>query len=364
MIRPQISIQTPFGFVSIAVVDALIVAVFGWLVLGNVESSITSSLHRAFTALIVLAGFLIVGWLVESSRRALSADSYIDEPVLLTIFGGVRSSGSQFARKNRDIASDLHGMWVSLGVGIGLLAIASNSFDRWDTSTGSALVFVIAGLAGAMACMRLCPVAGLDGGLVATRVARLFCEEDESADQLVRAMGIATGLLASTCGFLVLAEPGEMAIWGFPLVAAGVGMIGFSQWFFSRARWARLAGQTALADLGRSKLPSVRHSSPISELYSIFAVEGQRALIVVTDDIGKPTGLIQLRQLRAAQRGEWLQPGELMVTLSKVPAFDCRTTVLEAALALERSGQRALVIESDAGRQRVVSLEELEGIVD
>ncbi|CAN5551984.1 hypothetical protein BH23CHL5_BH23CHL5_05550 [soil metagenome] len=364
MIRPRISIQTPLGVVSIALVDSLVVAMFGWFVLGNVEPLSTSPAYRSGSTLIVLAGFLFVGWFVETFKRVVSGDPSIDEPVLLTLFGGVRSSGSQYAVKNQGVSAGLRGIVVNLVFGTGMFAMAIVSTEQWETSLRSSLVFVIGGLAGSMACLRLCPVAGLDGGMVATRVASLVCEDVESADQLVRTMGIATGLLASVCGFLMFAEPGPMVIWGFPLLAAGVGMIGLSQWFFVRSRWARLAGQTALADLGRSKLPSVRCSSPISELFSIFAVEGQRALVVVTDETGRPTGLIQLRQLRAAHGVERLHPDELMVTLSKVPAFDGKTTVLEAALALERSGQRALVVKSDAGRQRVVSLEELEGIVD
>ena len=69
-------------------------------------------------------------------------------------------------------------------------------------------------------------------------------------------------------------------------------------------------------------------------------MEGQRALVVVTDERGQPTGLIQLRQLRAAvHAGASGHPGEMMITLSDLPHVDRETTVLDAALFLERTGQ-------------------------
>ena len=54
----------------------------------------------------------------------------------------------------------------------------------------------------------------------------------------------------------------------------------------------------------------------------------------------------------------------MMITLSDLPDVDRETTVLDAALFLERTGQLAMVFEAASGKLRVVSLAELQAIVD
>jgi CBS domain-containing protein len=162
-----------------------------------------------------------------------------------------------------------------------------------------------------------------------------------------------------------LAQPGRWSLWGIAIMAAGIDCMGVTQWHARRRRWVRAAAGLRITDLGHSRLPTIRDSAPVSELLSIFAVEGQRATVVVTDDRGQPLGLIQLRQLRAAvHAGRAEHPNEMMITLSGVPTVSRETTILDAALFLERTGQLALVMEAPEGKRRVVSLEELQRIVD
>ena len=246
---------------------------------------------------------------------------------------------------------------------LGSLAVFSLFAAGWAHRSSdfiSATAFVFAVLLGGSSLVRLCPIQGFPGGNAGRRSLKILGgDEDASAvSGLIISYGSST--IFALTGFLILANPGPWGPWGLICLVIGLDCAFLTHWQSQRTKWVGIASERTLDMMRFSRLPTVSQSAPVSELFSIFAVEGNRATIVVTDERGQPCGLIQLRHLKnAARSGRSVRPNELMLTLSHVPRFSCDASVLDAAISLEQRGVPALVTQCGEGKLRVISLEEL-----
>jgi len=363
MVGPQLRFTIGTLRAVIGVIDLLVVLVFCWLVLDPGAGNDSSAMWRAFEAAGITAVFFASGLILEQLKLKLTHAGDRVSPTLVSLFGGVVLTRAESTGERRTPRIAITGFIVDAIAALLLLALAvamHGNSDPW-----SDLVFVAAALLAGMATLRLCTIQGLNGGGLARWYLAIIVGDDDSEAQALKTLSMAVSILFLICGFFVVVQQTHWNVWGLPMMAAAVDCAALTQWYSRRERWVRAASEKRVSEIGQSRLPAVRRSAPISELLSIFAVEGQRALVVVTDERGQPTGLIQMRQLKAAvHAGASSHPDEMMVTLSHVPHVDRETTVLDAALFLERTGQLAMVFEAASGKMRVVSLDELRAIVD
>jgi CBS domain-containing protein len=361
MIGPQVRITFRSLNATIGVVDLLVVLVFCWLVFDPGTDS--SDFPRILKSLAVAAAFFAAGLYLEQLKIRLTRAGDAVSPTLVSMFGGVVLTRTESMDQHRAQHVALAGFVVDAVAASLLVTLAIITYG--ESGQWAQLGFVGSALLAGMAVLRLCAVQGLNGGGLTRWYLAVIFDDEDGESQALRTLSMGVSILVLLGGFVISVQQTHWNVWGLPLMAAGVDCAALTQWYSRRERWVRAASEKRVAEIGQSKLPTVRRSAPISELLSIFAVEGQRALVVVTDERGQPTGLIQLRQLKAAvHAGASSHPDEMMVTLSHIPHVDRETTVLDAALFLERTGQLAMVFEGAPGKMRVVSLEELRSIVD
>jgi CBS domain-containing protein len=363
MIGPQLRFTFKSLHAAIGVVDLLVVLVFCWLVFDPGKGYDSSDTARAVKSVTIAAAFFAAGLYLEQVKNRLTHAGDPVSPTLVSLFGGVVLTRAESTDHHRAQHMALTGFAVDAAAAATLLALAVVAYG--EPGELAEMAFVGSALLAGMAALRLSAVQGLNGGGLARWYLAIVFDDEDSESQALKLLSMAVSILFLASGFFMVVQQTQWNVWGLPVMAAGFDCAALTQWYSRRERWVRAASEKRVAEIGQSKLPTVRRSAPISELLSIFAVEGQRALVVVTDERGQPTGLIQLRQLRAAvHAGASSHPDEMMVTLSNIPHVDGETTVLDAALFLERTGQLAMVIESTTGKLRVVSLDELRSIVD
>jgi CBS domain-containing protein len=363
MVGPQLRFTIRNQLVAIGAVDVLVVLVFCWLVLDPGEGSDASAAARIARAGAITVAFFAVGLLLEQLKLRVTHAGDAVSPLVVSLFGGVELTRGETVDERRTNQASSTGFLIDLIAALTFAGLAALAFD--ESGPWVEMIFIATTLLMGMAALRLCMIQGLSGGELMRWYLLIMFDDDEGASQALKALSMAVSVLFLFCGFSMVVQRTTWNVWGLPVMAGGVASAALTQWYSRRERWARAASEKRVGDIGQSKLPTVRSSAPISELLSIFAVEGQRALVVVTDERGQPTGLIQLRQLRAAvHAGASGHPGEMMITLSDLPHVDRETTVLDAALFLERTGQLAMVFEAASGKLRVVSLAELQAIVD
>ncbi len=244
-----------------------------------------------------------------------------------------------------------------------LLAMAGRLADMPDDVPGVTYVALL--FAGGCMLVRLCPIQGFPGGNLANWYLALLAEDDDSAETAARGLSYLSAAVVTLTGGLMLSAPGWWGAWGLAVLAAGVDCLMLTQWHCARGRWIEKAACRSLDDIASSKLPSISQSAQIAELFSIFAVEGSKATVVVLDNAGQPSGIIHLRQLRSLTRTSGsTQPRELMITLADLPQLPSTTSILDAALFLEQHNGTALVSRTPSGKLRVLSLDELQHTFD
>jgi hypothetical protein len=361
MVGHSISIRIHTISATIGLIDLWILAVSAWFVLGRAPDLAREPLARVLAVVAIVTGYFAWSMVFETVRRR--AFGAVDQAGIITVrlTGAARlpsdtlSSGFAIGPNSVVVAAN-----VTIAAVGGLLAFRLFPGESSAEVVVSSMLLLIGG----MALIRIFPVGGLDGAEIGFQIGRILADDDDGAEVVLRVVGTVTGILTALTGFLMLAEPSRWSAWGILILGLGISMVGYAQHSFMLAHWMRVAGRTTLDDLRYSRLPVVPSSAPISELFSIFSVEGHRAMIVVTDD-GEPAGLIQLRHFRAAAHDR-SSPGlrDVMMTISEVPEFDRSTTVLDAARELEWRGQLALTYRAGNGKTRVVSLEELKRLFE
>ncbi|CAN5632949.1 hypothetical protein BH23CHL4_BH23CHL4_01520 [soil metagenome] len=363
MIGPQVRFTFRTLRAAIGVIDLLVILVFCWLVFDPGAGNDSSDLWRLLKTAGITLMFFSTGLYLEQLKLRLTHAGDAVSPSLASLFGGVVLTRAESTDHRRAKLMALTGFLIDACTVLLLTSLAVITYG--EPGPWAELVFVGAALLAGMTALRLCTIQGLNGGGLARWYLSIIFDDEDSESQALRTLSTAVSIMFMVCGFFVVVQQTSWNVWGLPMMAAGLDCAALTQWYSRRERWVRAASEKRVAEIGQSRLPTVRRSAPISELLSIFAVEGQRALVVVTDERGQPTGLIQLRQLKAAvHAGTSSHPDEMMITLSHVPHVDRETTVLDAALFLERTGQLAMVFEAASGKLRVVSLEELRAIVD
>lgn len=363
MIGPQLRFTVKSLRAAIGGIDLLVVLVFCWLFFDPGSGDDSSDSWRFLKAIAVTALFFAFGLYLEQAKLRVTHAGDAVSPTLVSLFGGVRLTRAESTDHHRASRVALTGYLIDACAVVLLASLAG--LAHGEPGEWAELVFAGAALLAGMAALRLCTIQGLNGGGLTRWYLSIIFDDEDSASQALRTLSMAVSIFLLICGFFMVVQQTTWNVWGLLVIAAGVDCMALTQWYSRRERWVRAASEKRVAEIGQSRLPTVRRSAPISELLSIFAVEGGRALVVVTDERGQPTGLIQLRQLKAAvHAGASSHPDEMMITLSHIPHVDRETTVLDAALFLERTGQLAMVFEAASGKLRVVSLDELRSIVD
>lgn len=361
MTGPQFRLSigsTHFSFSLIGL--ALLTGILG-IVLGAELPESTPPTTVAALAAAIAGAYQVVSWLLDRSLAGLSGNGMAVGPTYVSMIGAIEVRRTASEREKHRAVILAFALYAAFG--LLLLWLAATLSDASGTLPTAVFAFAVMSL---MSCLlRLCAVRGLPGGFAADWYLAILTDDEDSADTAAKLLSYGASLLIAFTGFLVLAQPGRWSGWGLAAIACGLECMVLTQWYNRRERWMSAAMGRPLAEIGHSRLPTISHAAPISELFSIFAVEGSRAMVVVVDERGRPTGVIQLRQLKAAvHSGGSMLPEEVMVTLSSVPHLPAQTTVFDAALYLERTGQLALVTDAPSGSERVISLEELFRIVD
>ncbi|MGE3797880.1 MAG: hypothetical protein AB7G88_08565, partial [Thermomicrobiales bacterium] len=341
------SLSVP-GLLGIAAVAAI-------LVVDALPSKAPTGLVAGFSVLIV-STYLLITAVLDESIAGLGGGVEQVGPTTLTAAGS--SKIWRFTRhgaENRVIAV-AYALLTALA--LALLFLAANQHGK--EGNRAAVLFVVSLMIAGNALIRLCPIAGFPGGVAGRKCMTLFGGDEDAVGSAALIVSYFASVTIALAGLLIVAHPGSWGPWGVACLVLGIDCTAVTHWQGERTRWAEKASQRTLGSLRFSRLPTVSRSAPVSELFSIFAVEGNRATIVVTDEKGLPCGLIELRHLKSAARtGQAVHPNELMVTLSEIPRFACESTVLEAAISLEHRGLSALVTECAEDKLRVISLNEL-----
>ncbi len=304
----------------------------------------------------VLAAFLLVMLALDLLPMSLTRQGRLIGPESMSASGasGLWHFESEEAERRNAIVGYGAAVLVAL---VSALAV-TQSHDR--AGTAAPLVFVLALLILGASAIRCCPIRPFPGGFAARRAFGILASDEDGVATGSTVMSYLSSAVLAMAGFSIMANPGSWGPWGMALLVASIDCAVLTHASSLRVRWMNKASERTLESIRYSRLPTVSHAAPVSELFSIFAVEGSRATVVVTDDDGQACGLIQLRHLRrAARTGASVHPDELMVTLTDIPEFACDARILDAAIALERSGAGALVTKCGNGKRRVISLEEL-----
>ncbi len=361
MTGPQFRRSIGSKHLSFNVAGLLLLTGILWVVLSPELAESMPATSVALTALAVAAAYQLVSWILDRSLAGLSGAGISIGPTSLSMIGAIEVRCPATERVKHRYTILAFGIYAVFG----LLFLSLAGASREAPGRLATAIFAFA-LTSSMSCLvRLCAVRGLPGGFAADWYLTILTEDEDAADTAAKVLSYGASLVIAFTGFLVLAQPGPWSGWGLATIAFGLECLILTQWYTRRERWMNAAMDRPLAAMGHSRLPTISHAAPISELLSIFAVEGNRAMVVVVDERGRPSGVIQLRQLKAAvHSGGSTHPEEVMVTLSRVPHLPRETTVFDAALYLERTGHLALVTDSPSGAERVVSLAELFRIVD
>jgi CBS domain-containing protein len=358
---PHIFINIRSALYSLSVPGLAGLWIACWVQLAAFLPEEISSVSLAAGAAVTGVLFIVLSASVEAAVRFGSGKS--------RLIGSSRVSASgvtgliKFAENASSRRYAFLSVSLTIVLGLGLLTASAQFRDPATLLSGVVFVFLL--MSGGGLLIRGCPIQGFPGGDLANRYLPLLAEDEESAATVARVISVLSSGVIALTGLLILASPGKWGTWGLAVFIAGIDGVLLTQWHARRSRWMTSASQRGLDSIVHSRLPTISQTAPISELFSIFAIEGNRATVVVLDASGKPEGVIHLRQLRtAAQAARSSEPREVMVSLSDLPRLPASTSVLNAALFLERHRLPALVAEGTDGGVRVLSLDELRRIVD
>jgi hypothetical protein len=363
MAGPQVRCRVRGQVYSAGIVDLLVLAVFAWLTIGQHSDVRPGDLTTAVLSVFVVVVAIGSAIIAERLRLELASPVAPVSPITISMLGAMTLTRADLERGRRMLATGSRGALIDLAVlgGGAFLAGLSYRHSGLPAATGLAAGAAVAG----MALLRFMPILGTNGGRLLRWYLQIILEDDDEERRMLSFATVLTGALVAATGFPMLLGPTAWNWWGLPVAIAGIDAVIAGYWFSRRERWAVAASKTALESIGHSRLPVISHSAPISELLSIFAVEGERAIVVVVDARGRPTGSIQLRHLRMAIRTRSeIHPDQVMITIDQLPHVERTTTVLDAALHLERTGHLAAVFTGSNGSPRVVSLDELRTVVD
>lgn len=314
------------------------------------------------TTLIVLGStgalvvFLLATLVLDLIPRSFSKRARLIGPESISAMGA--SGLWHFDSDGSERRAAFVGYGAAVAMAITSALALTQLHDRANTTAQLAFVLILM-IFGASV-IRCCPIRPFPGGLAARSAFGILAGDEDGVATGSTVLSYASSLVLGLGGFSIMANPGNWGQWGMALLVASIDCAMLTHASSLRVKWMSKASERTLESIRYSRLPKVSHAAPVSELFSIFAVEGSRATVVVVDGEGQACGLIQLRHLRrAARTGTTVHPDELMVTLTDIPEFACDAKILDAAMALERSGVGALVTKCGDGKRRVISLEEL-----
>jgi hypothetical protein len=359
MIGPRLSLQL-LGFrFTIAVLDiALCSVVFA----GALYERFPRTDHAAIAASfgIVLAGFFfLIALGIERLRLRWSSCGTPAGRTLVGIAGATTTTLKEAKSPDRAARAGLAGMAIDLTVGL-LCALAYLQFNGRHGRVDDVLVAAAIGIGGS-AVLRFLTAPSLNGGRLFRWFLELTLDDDEAAIRGTGFQGIAVASLLFAVSIATLAAEGEVAYWGLGLATAAIDIAALSPFTVRRLRWLQTADERRLRELTDTPHPLVSADSPVSELISVFSIDGPKTVAVVQNRDGYHVGIVQFRQLRGAiGAGKQLPPiSSIMTPLANLARLSPETTLLDASTFLDHDRRPAVVFESAPGRLTVVTTNDL-----
>lgn len=342
-----------FGFeIRVHVSWAIILAVIAVTVVTQIETMAPASpiAVRWLVGGVVALAFLLSA-LAHELGHAIAARRYgaPGKTVVVYFFGGAATPALEMPTPRAEIVAALAGPAVSVGVGLGLLALAGlGALSRIEPLMPVAQVALVVGVLNlALGLANLLPAFPLDGGRVARAIGWRRAGDPAAGLHLAARIGrfLGIGLAAIGVVMILTLEPID-----------GL-MIALSGWFLVSS--SRAVERTAAVDalLAGLRVGDVMDRAvkriPSGLTLDTFAAQvldtpgGSLPVVSGTDLVG----VLGERQVRRVRRDRWpaTRAADLMTAAAGLPAIDPEMTVRAALDHLHRTGLDGLpVLEAGA----------------
>lgn len=337
-----------FGFeIRVHVSWAIILAVIAVTVvsqLGTMAPASAVALRWVVGGVIALA--FLLSALAHELGHAIAARRYgaPGKTVVVYFFGGAATPTLELPTPRAEIVAALAGPAVSLGIGVGLLALAGlGALSRIDAVIPIAQVFLVIGVLNlVLGLVNLLPAFPLDGGRVARAIGWRRAGDPAAGLHLAARIGRVLGIGLAAVGVVMI----------LTLDSIDGLMIALCGWFLvssSRAVERTAAVDALLAGLRVSDVMDRDVKSvPAGLTLDTFAAQvldapgGSLPVVSGTDLVG----VLGERQVRRVRRDRWsaTRAGDLMTAAAGLPAIDPETTVRAALDHLHRTGLDGLPV--------------------
>lgn len=287
-----------------------------------------------------------LGHAIVARRRQVPTDS-----VVVYFLGAAASPDLTTTRPRDEVAIALAGPLVSIGIGIGLLAIAGLAALLGDD--GPAVVvgrvaFVVGALDVALGIINLIPAFPLDGGRVVRGLAWARSGDARAGLRTAARVGRFVGLFLAGLGIAAILLAGLL-----PLDPIDGLMVALCGWFLTsaartvghRAELDRLLDDLNVGDVMDRDVAGIPPGLTI-DTFAGQVLDGSASMALPVTRGEELLGVIGASQLRRVRRDRWAttRAEDVMLALPALLVVSPETTVRAALVGLGRAGIDALPV--------------------
>lgn len=337
-----------FGFeIRVHVSWAIILAVIAVTVVSQVGTMAPSSpIGLRWVVGGVIAVAFLLSALAHELGHAIAARRYgaPGKTVVVYFFGGAATPALEMPTPRAEIVAALAGPAVSLGVGVGLLALAGlGALSAVDAILPVAQVALVVGVLNlVLGLVNLLPAFPLDGGRVARAVGWRRAGDPAAGLHLAARIGRLLGIGLAGIGVVMILTLDSID--GLMLALCGWFLVSSSRAVERTAAVDALLAGLRVGDVMDRDVKSV----PAGLTLDTFAAQvldapgGSLPVVSGTDLVG----VLGERQVRRVRRDRWpaTRAADLMTAAAGLPAIDPETTVRAALDHLHRTGLDGLPV--------------------
>lgn len=337
-----------FGFeIRVHVSWAIILAAIAVTVVSQAGTMApTSSIALRWVVGGVVALAFLLSALAHELGHAIAARRFgaPGKTVVVYFFGGAATPTLEMPNPRAEIIAALAGPAVSVGLGVGLLALAGlGALSRIESLLPVAQIALVVGLLNlVLGLVNLLPAFPLDGGRVARAIGWRRAGDPAAGLHLAARIGRLLGIGLAAIGVVSILTLDSVD--GLMLALCGWFLVSSSRMVERTAAVDALLAGLRVSDVMDREVKSVPAGLTLDTFASqvLDAPGGSLPVVSGTDLVG----VLGERQVRRVRRDRWsaTRAGDLMTAAAGLPAIDPETTVRAALDHLHRTGLDGLPV--------------------
>jgi len=213
----------------------------------------------------------------------------------------------------------------------------------------------------AIAVTQTLPALSLDGGRLIRGLFWFLTDDPVRGARGAALYGHFVSAAMIVSGLMLMGRSGALPYWGFGAVVAGLQLIATSTASLRDSVWQQLGGTLTLVDADLPLPARIRAETTLETVVDTLIEEGHRSALLVIEENGDPTGVIQLANLRRVRRSEWpdRRANDVMTPIGDLLALPPDIAALDAIAALDQAEASLAVIAVAGGPTLLITREQL-----